>query len=133
MKQTKLVLSLITLLLGLCVVVKAQRLQYFTLASPDNSNVLFNKTVALRISIIQGNSKAGAVLYSESFTLTSDQRGMLSFTFGTGTVLSGNLSSVDWKSKNIVKIEIDSTAGSNYSLVGYANFSTNVPLLVPNL
>ncbi len=36
------------------------------------------------------------VIYVESFTATSDSMGMATFTFGNGTVVSGNLANVNW-------------------------------------
>lgn len=133
MKKNRLFIPIAILFMELCIGAKAQRLEYFTLASPDNSNVLFNKPVSLCISMIHANSKAGTILYNESFTLTRDQRGMLDFTFGKGKVLSGNLSAVNWNSKNVVKIEIDPITGINYQRVGFAVLDDNIPLVVPNL
>jgi hypothetical protein len=106
-------------------------LLYHTIATDTTSIVLMNHTVSIRISIIQG-SALNPIIYSESFTVTSDSMGVVSFTFGTGRVVSGSLSNVNWTASNLAMLEIDPNAGSKFFRIGLAPVNTATYMLIPN-
>ena len=132
MKNLVLITIFIALFIIVSIKVKAQNLLYHTLANDTTGIVLMSHQVSLRVSIMQG-SLSSQVIYCESFVVTSDTMGIASFTFGTGTVVSGSLASVNWQANNFTKIEIDPAAGSNYGKMGYAIVNTTTHMLLPNL
>jgi hypothetical protein len=100
----------------------------------DNSGALVNSTaVGMKISILQGSS-TGAVLYSETQTVTTNANGLTSLVIGSGTVVSGSFSTINWAAGPFfIKTQTDPTGGTNYTITGssqlmsvpYALFSAN--------
>jgi uncharacterized protein (TIGR02145 family) len=87
----------------------------------------------MRISILQG-SASGTAVYIETQTPTTNDNGLASLEIGGGTVVSGNISTMDWANgPYFIKTETDANGGSNYSITGtsqllsvpYAFFSGN--------
>ena len=81
-----------------------------------NGQAVTSSPVGARISILSG-SASGTTVYSERHNLTTDPNGMLNFLIGSGTVLSGNISTIQWdKNSFFIKTEFDITGGANYTL-----------------
>ncbi|MFN4972501.1 MAG: tail fiber domain-containing protein [Bacteroidota bacterium] len=85
----------------------------------NNSNALVsNQSVGMRISIVQG-SIFGASVYVETHTPTTNANGLVSIEIGNGTVVFGNLSTINWSNgPYFIKTETDPNAGTNYSITG---------------
>ncbi len=82
-----------------------------------NGNILINKNVGLRVSIMQGTTPT--TVYSEGHNKTSDQFGIINIEVGTGSVLSGNYLTINWSAlNNQLQVEIDMTGGTTYTLLG---------------
>ena len=93
----------------------------------NSSNVLVRSSgVGMRISILQGSS-TGTPVYVESHTTTTNANGLVSLEIGTGTVISGSFSTIDWATgPYFIKTETDPTGGTTYSIVG-SNQLMSVP------
>lgn len=85
----------------------------------NSSNALItNQAVGMRISIVQG-SVFGASVYVETHTPTTNANGLVSIEIGSGTVIVGNLSTINWANgPYFIKTETDPNAGTNYSITG---------------
>jgi hypothetical protein len=96
-----------------------QAFKYQAVARDVSGNVLANKTVSIKISIL-GGSTSGTVLYSETQPGKSTNAfGLLELEIGKGTVLSGTFSSIPWGSNTtFVKVEIDTSGGTTYQAMG---------------
>ena len=112
---------IIILSLFFCTKIIAQTpsgISYQAIVKNNSNNVVPNKTVNVRISIIQG-SETGPILYVESHKPTTNSNGLFTITIGTGSVQNGNFSTIEWSSgPYFLKTEIDPTGGISYSLIG---------------
>jgi hypothetical protein len=93
----------------------------------NTSNVLVTSTtVGMRISILQGTI-SGPSVYTETQTLSTNANGLVSLEIGTGTVISGTFSAINWATgPYFIKTETDPTGGSTYTIFGTTQL-TSVP------
>jgi len=114
--------KLVSLFIAFCLIstlgfTQALPFKYQAVIHDNDGKVLPNKTVGLRVSILQDTN--AVVVYREEFTKTSDEFGIIDLEIGTGTVLNGNYLTIDWsKYNNQLKTEIDMNGGTTYSLLG---------------
>ncbi len=95
-----------------------QKFNYQGVCRDTAGAVIKNQNIGIKISILQG-SPAGTAVYSEKHITLSDSRGIFSIVVGGGTVLSGNISSINWGGDiYFVKTEIDQTGGNNFQFIG---------------
>src|SRR5690554_5892968 len=85
----------------------------------DGSNALVSSTaVGMQISILQG-SATGTAVYVETQTPTSNINGLVSLEIGSGTVVSGDFTTIDWANgPYFIKTETDPTGGTSYTITG---------------
>ncbi len=96
---------------------------YQAVVRNSSGEILANKTVSFRISLLQG-SKTGAVVYSETHKLSTNDFGLVNLKIGKGTKLSGNFSPADWGEVIFTKIEIDPAGGSSFSELATSELSS---------
>ncbi|MBW8051486.1 MAG: hypothetical protein FVQ77_14330 [Cytophagales bacterium] len=95
-----------------------QAFKYQAIARDNTGNVLPNQNIGLKISILQ-TTPAGTVVYSETHADTTNQFGLFSLEIGTGAIVSGTFSTIDWGADiYFVKIEMDPTGGTGYQFMG---------------
>ena len=80
---------------------------------------LENSPIGLRITIHEG-SASGTVVYQETQFPTTSQFGLFNIAIGTGTVISGNFSTITWGRGGVyyLQIEMDPTGGHNFADMG---------------
>jgi hypothetical protein len=85
----------------------------------DANNVLVTSTaVGMQISILQ-TTATGTAVYVETHTPTSNANGLVSLEIGTGTVVSGAFTTIDWANGTyFIKTETDPTGGTTYTISG---------------
>ena len=83
----------------------------------NTSNALVaNQLVNERISLVK-DSATGTVVYSELQSVKTNANGLVSLQIGTGSVLSGSFSSINWATGTyFIKTETDPTGGSKYTI-----------------
>lgn len=92
--------------------------QYQAVARDATGNILDNKAVVFKISILQG-SASGTVLYSEYHSIATNEFGLVSFEIGNGVVNLGSMSSIDWDSDSyFLQVELDPEGGVNFQYMG---------------
>jgi hypothetical protein len=107
----------------------------------DASNALVtNQQVGMQISILQGST----AVYEETQTPTSNSNGLVSLEIGTGTVISGSFTAIDWSAGTyFIKTETDLAGVTNYTITGesqllsvpyalYANTSSDTEAVAAN-
>ncbi len=119
---------LFTLFFGVLVFAQTpQSFRYQAVARDNSGNVLANKTVSFRISILSG-SISGSAVYSETHTsLSTNTFGLVELQIGKGTPVTGTFSAINWGINSyFVKVEMDPAGGSVYQTL-----STSQLLSVP--
>lgn len=95
-----------------------QSFKYQAVVRNSSGVLLFNQIVSIRSSILQSSSN-GAVVYSETQTLSTNEYGVVALNIGEGTLVSGSFSSISWGTTSFfVKTELDIMGGSNFQFMG---------------
>jgi|GEM_PF-564734 len=126
-------LSILCLLIASISVAQSPDLfNYQSIVRDQNGNILNNQSISLKVSILEG-STSGTVVYEEDHSPTSSASGLISLQIGSGTVVSGSFSTINWgTAAHYIKVEADPNGGSNYELlsnnqlvsVPYAKYAT---------
>ena len=104
----------------------SQKLNYQAVVRNSSNALVSNQVVGMKISILFG-SASGTVVYAETQTPTTNANGMINISIGSGVVVSGTYSTIEWgRGTHFLKTEIDPTGGTAYSIT-----STSELLSVP--
>ena len=117
----KSMLLLVTLFIFSSVVLKAQspqKINFQSIVRNTSGVIVSNKSVNFKITILSGTI-TGTPVYSETHLKTTDAIGLVSLQIGTGTVVSGVFSSIDWgNALHFIKLEADFSGGNTYVTLG---------------
>ncbi len=95
-----------------------QKMSYQAVIRNANNNLISNSPVGMRISILQG-SIFGASAYVETQNATTNLNGLVSISVGSGTIVTGNFSTINWANgPYFIKTETDPLGGTAYSISG---------------
>ncbi len=95
-----------------------QGISYQAIALTSSGTPVVSSNVGTRLSVLNG-SATGTVLYSETQVKTTNAQGLYNLVIGQGTPVSGTFSSIDWSNgSKFLKVELDVSGGSSYTLVG---------------
>ena len=95
-----------------------EAIKYQSVARNLAGQTINNTPVSIRFSILDQTS-TGPILYSENHSPTTNEFGLFSLNIGTGTIVSGIFSSIDWGTNDkFLKVEVDFTGGSSYIEMG---------------
>ena len=85
----------------------------------DASNALVaTQAVGMQISILQGGA-TGTPVYVETQTPITNANGLVSLEIGTGTLVSGDFTTIDWSAgPYFIMTETDPTGGTSYTITG---------------
>lgn len=103
-----------------------QSFKYQAVARDAGGDVVADQAVGMQISILHG-STSGTAVYVETFTPTTNEFGLINLNIGAGTVISGDLTTINWSADTyFLKIEMDLTGGTTY-----VEYGTSQLLSVP--
>ena len=103
-----------------------QKMTYQAVIRNGSNNLVTNTNIGIQVSILH-SSVTGNSTYTERHFPTTNNNGLVTLEIGTGTVISGDFSSIDWANDiYFVKTEIDLNGGANYTIT-----SVNQLLSVP--
>ena len=92
--------------------------KYQAVVRDGSGNVIASQAVGIQIKILQ-TSASGTVVYSETFTPTTNNFGLVNLSIGTGTVTSGIFADIDWSNgPYFIETALDPTGGTSYSVTG---------------
>jgi hypothetical protein len=110
-----------------------QSIKYQGIARNSAGLALNNQVISVRISI-RDNSAAGPVVYQENHNTTTSPYGLYNLNLGTGTVLQGTFSAINWGvNTKFIEQEVDFGAGyvnmgaSQFLSVPFALYAANGP------
>jgi len=90
---------------------------YQAVARDAQGQALKNQSISLRISILDGGN-TGSKVYEEIHNVTSSNIGVINLLIGKGTDKTGAIKDLSWKTRKYwLKVEMDATGGSNFSLM----------------
>ncbi len=123
MKQLYLSLLSIVLLTLATFAQTPQAINYQGLARDNSGSPLPNQQIGIRLSILSG-SATGTPVYVETHTRITDAYGLFTLQIGQGNAVTGAFNNVAWGSTSFfLKVEIDTTGGTNYELAGTTQFA----------
>lgn len=121
MKKTIYKLGLSTILLAMMVIAHAQspeQFNYQAVVRNSSGSIISNQSVKVRFTVRQTNA-TGTNLYRETQTLTTNQFGLINAAVGSGTVVSGTFSGINWgNGAKYLQVEIDPAGGNSFVDLG---------------
>lgn len=91
--------------------------KYQAVVRNASGTILSSQNVGMQLTIQQG-SIGGTSVYSETFTATSNNYGIVNLEIGTGTT-TGNFAAIDWANgPYFIETATDITGGTNYVVMG---------------
>lgn len=101
-----------------------QKMSYQAVIRDLSDALITNTTIGMQISILQ-TTNTGVAVYIETFTPTTNINGLATVEIGTGTVVAGNFSTIDWSTgPYFIKAETDPTGGTVYTISGTSELAS---------
>jgi len=95
-----------------------EKMSYQAVIRDAGNSLTTNQAVGMQISILQGSAN-GTSVYTETQTPTTNANGLVSLEIGTGTIISGDFTTVDWTAgPYFIKTETDPIGGTTYTITG---------------
>ncbi|WP_051229728.1 hypothetical protein [Psychroserpens burtonensis] len=109
----------VALLLTLTTFAQApEKMSYQAVVRDSGDNLVSGQVIGMQISILQTTS-SGTAVYVETQTPSTNVNGLVTLEIGTGSVVSGDFTTIDWSSDTyFVKTETDPTGGISYTIAG---------------
>lgn len=95
-----------------------EKMSYQAVVRDGSDALVTSSTIGMQISILEGSS-TGTAVYVETQNPTTNANGLVSFEIGSGSVVSGDFSAINWSSNSyFIKTETDPTGGTSYTITG---------------
>jgi len=95
-----------------------EKMSYQAVIRDAGNALVTTQAVGMQISILQGGA-SGTPVYVETQTLSTNANGLVSLEIGTGTLVSGDFTTIDWANGiYFIKTETDPTGGTSYTITG---------------
>jgi hypothetical protein len=95
-----------------------EKMSYQAVVRDAGDALVTTQAVGMQISILQ-TTATGTAVYVETQTPTTNINGLVSLEIGTGTLVSGDFTTIDWANDTyFIKTETDPTGGTTYTITG---------------
>jgi hypothetical protein len=95
-----------------------EAINYQAIVRDGSGNIIANQNIGVQMSILQ-TTATGTVIFSETFTKTSNGFGLINLAIGTGTATTGTFAGIDWSNgPYFVRTAVDVAGGSSYVEMG---------------
>ena len=95
-----------------------EKMSYQAVIRDANNALVTNQAIGMQISILEGSIN-GIAVYIETQVITSNANGLVTLEIGTGTVVSGDFTAIDWGNDTyFIKTDTDPTGGTVYTITG---------------
>lgn len=102
---------------------------YQSVVRDTNGDVIANQVVSFEISVLK-NSVTGDAVFTEQHSVTTSDKGLVSFQIGGGTAVYKSFSNVSWGDDNyFLQVKLDATGGTTYVTIGTSQF-VSVPYAI---
>jgi hypothetical protein len=92
--------------------------KYQAVVRDAGNTILNNQAVGMQMTIQQG-SIGGTTVYQETFAPTTNGYGLVNLEIGSGTVVSGDFTTIDWAAgPYFIETAVDITGGTSYAVMG---------------
>ena len=121
----KRILSLVVLLSSLSVLAQSpQKFNYQAVVRNADGTLITNQSVNFRMSIYIGSS-AGTIKYQETQVATTNKYGLVALSIGSGIIVSGSMSSINWgNDAHVLRVEIDPTGGNSFNILSTSELNS---------
>ncbi len=112
--------TVLSVLIACAMAQAPQRFSFQAVVRNNVNELLLNKPVGMKTTILQGNPN-GTIVYQEFYypNPQTNANGLVTLEIGSGFVLSGNFANINWANgPYFIKTEADPTGGSNYTITG---------------
>jgi hypothetical protein len=122
-KITKLVTAVLltcTFSLSTALAQAPEKMSYQAVIRDAGNALVQTQGVGIQITILKGGA-TGTPVFVETHNVTTNTNGLVSLEIGTGTLVSGNFSTIDWGADTyFIQTETDPTTagGTNYTITG---------------
>lgn len=95
-----------------------EQISYQAVIRDNNSDLVTNSDVSIRILIRQG-SITGTTAYQEEHNTTTNTNGLVSLIIGKGTPISGDFNDILWsQDSHFIETQVDIEGGTNFDVIG---------------
>jgi len=96
----------------------AENISYQAVIRNDGNELVTDKTIRMRVSILK-DTETGQAVYVETHAPLTNENGLAVIEIGGGIIVSGTFSSIDWSDgPYFLKTETDPSGGTNYTITG---------------
>ena len=97
-----------------------EKMSYQAVVRDSGDALVTNQAVGMQISILQTTATATeTAVYVETQTPTTNVNGLVTLEIGTGSVVSGDFTTIDWSiGTYFIKTETDPAGGTTYTITG---------------
>ena len=95
-----------------------QGINYQAVIRNPNGTTVNNSNIGLQMRILQ-SSASGTAVYVETFSETTSNIGLVNIVIGTGTVVAGDFTTIDWgNGPYFMEVGADTGGGTSYVVMG---------------
>lgn len=95
-----------------------EKMSYQAIIRSQDNSLVVNSNISLKIIIHQG-TVSGTAVYQETHSAKTNGNGLVSLEIGTGSILSGNFSTIAWQNgPYFIETQVDVAGGVNYNIIG---------------